>query len=477
MAEIDQNLAFEPATKIGELIKSKELSPVEITKLYLERIEKLDSNLNSYLTVTADIALSAAQKAETEVMGGGELGALHGIPISIKDLQMTKGVRTTGGSLAYKDRIPEADCAVVERVLKAGAIMLGKTNSPEFGLLGANENRLGDPCRNPWNVDRTSGGSSGGAGASIVAGLTSLATGGDGGGSIRIPASFNGIYGIKPTQGRVSSFSGALTSPLANYLSQQGPLTRTVKDSALLLQVLAGYDSRDPGSLRAPVPNFLDSATREISGLKIGWSPDYGYASVDSEVLSITESAANVFTELGCTVIESNLKLEGAFDTWFTLFAAGAFATQGHLLDDEKDPLTWYARYAIEHGSKTTGADYVKAVGERDRMIQLFEDEFEKFDIILSPTMAVTAFPTDAYPETIGGEEPYPNPEWGFLPFTHPINTIGYTAASVPCGFDTDGMPVGLHVLGKHGDEETVLAVSAAFEEAKPWIQHRPLLS
>ena len=477
MAEIDENLAFEPATRIGELIKSKELSPVEITKLYLERIEKLDSNLNSYLTVTADIALRAAQNAEDKLVNGDELGALHGIPISIKDLQMTKGVRTTGGSLAYKDRVPEADCAVVERVLEAGAIMLGKTNSPEFGLLGANENRLGDPCRNPWNVDRTSGGSSGGAGASIVAGLTSLATGGDGGGSIRIPASFNGTYGIKPTQGRVSSFSGVPGSPLANYTSQQGPLTRTVQDAALLLQVMAGYDSRDPGSLRSSVPNFLESVTRGVSGLKIGWSPDYGYAAVDSEVLTISESAANVFTELGCTVIESDIKLEGAFDTWFTLFAAGAYATQGHLLDDEEDPLTWYAKYTIEHGSKTTGSDYVRAVGERDRMIQLFADEFDKFDVILSPTMAVTAFLTDAYPETIGGQKPYPSPEWGFLPFTHPINTIGYTAASVPCGFDSDGMPVGLHIVGKPGDEETVLAVSAAFEEARPWIQHRPPIS
>ena len=326
-------------------------------------------------------------------------------------------------------------------------------------------------------MDRTSGGSSGGAGASIVAGLTSLATGGDGGGSIRIPASFNGTYGIKPTQGRVSSFSGVPGSPLANYTSQQGPLTRTVQDAALLLQVMAGYDSRDPGSLRSSVPNFLESVTRGVSGLKIGWSPDYGYAAVDSEVLTISESAANVFTELGCTVIESDIKLEGAFDTWFTLFAAGAYATQGHLLDDEEDPLTWYAKYTIEHGSKTTGSDYVRAVGERDRMIQLFADEFDKFDVILSPTMAVTAFPTDAYPETIGGQKPYPSPEWGFLPFTHPINTIGYTAASVPCGFDSDGMPVGLHIVGKPGDEETVLAVSAAFEEARPWIQHRPPIS
>ena len=186
MAGIDENLAFAPATELKELIANKKVSPVEITQLYLDRINTLDGQLNSYLTVTSELALESARKAEKAVVAGDELGPLHGIPISIKDLQMTKGVKTTGGSLAYKDRVPDADCAVVERVLSAGAIMLGKTNSPEFGLLGANENRLGDPCRNPWNPERTSGGSSGGAGASIIAGLTSLATGGDGGGSIRI---------------------------------------------------------------------------------------------------------------------------------------------------------------------------------------------------------------------------------------------------------------------------------------------------
>ena len=204
MADIDKDIAFAPATELKELIANREISPVEITQLYLDRIDSLDHQLNSYLTVTYDIALESAKKAEKAVIDGEKLGPLHGVPISIKDLQMTKGVKTTGGSFAYKDRVPDADCAVVERVLAAGAIMLGKTNTPEFGLLGANENKLGEPCRNPWNIERTSGGSSGGAAASVVAGLTSLATGGDGGGSIRIPASFSGTYGIKPTQGRVS---------------------------------------------------------------------------------------------------------------------------------------------------------------------------------------------------------------------------------------------------------------------------------
>ena len=477
MPNIDENLAFAPAVELRKLIVEKQVSPVEITELYLERMSRLDPQLNSYLTVTSDIALDAARKAEKAVIDGGNLGLLHGIPISIKDLQMTKGVRSTGGSLAYKDRIPDADCAVVERVLAAGAVMLGKTNSPEFGLLGANENRLGEPCRNPWNPERTSGGSSGGAGASIAAGLASLATGGDGGGSIRLPASFNGIYGIKPTQGRVSSYTGADAPAAANYTSQQGPMTRTVRDSALLLQVLSGYDARDVGSLRAKVPDFRSAVDRGIEGLRIGWSHDYGYADVDPEVAEISETGAKMFVELGCNVDTVDLTLEGAFDTWFTLFSSNAYLTQGHLLDDPDDPLTWYARWVIEAGSKITGADYAAAVGERDRMVQQFDDVFEKYDILLSPTMAVTAFSTEKYPEKINGQTPYPGPAWGFLPFTHPINTIGNAAASIPCGFDSDGMPVGLHIVGRYGDEQTVIAASAAFERARPWLQHRPQVS
>lgn len=477
MPNIDENLAFAPAVELRKLIVEKQVSPVELTELYLERMSRLDPQLNSYLTVTSDIALDAARKAEKAVVDGGTLGVLHGIPISIKDLQMTKGVRTTGGSLAYKDRIPDADCAVVERVLAAGAVMLGKTNSPEFGLLGANENRLGEPCRNPWNPERTSGGSSGGAGASIAAGLAALATGGDGGGSIRLPASFNGIYGIKPTQGRVSSYTGTDSPAAANYTSQQGPMTRTVRDSALLLQVIAGYDARDVGSFRAEVPDFRSAVDRGIEGLRIGWSHDYGYADVDPEVAEISETAAKMFVELGCNVDTVDLKLKGAFDTWFTLFSSNAYLTQGHLLDDLDDPLTWYAKWVIEAGSKTTGADYAAAVGERDRMIQQFDDVFEKYDILLSPTMAVTAFSTEKYPEKINGHTPYPGPAWGFLPFTHPINTIGNPAASIPCGFDSDGMPVGLHIVGRYGDEETVIAASAAFEDARPWLQYRPQVS
>ena len=226
---IDNELAFTPATELIELISSKKVSPIELTELYFERIDRLDSQLNSYLLLTRDEAIRTAKAAEKVVMRGDELGPLHGLPISIKDTQMTKGVATTSGSRVFKDRIPQNDAAVVERVRSAGAVVLGKTNAPEFGLVGTCENNLGDHGRNPWNTDCVPGGSSGGAAAAMAACLCPLATGGDGGGSIRIPASFCGIYGIKPTQGRVSGYSGAAGPPLANLFSQQGPMSRTVR--------------------------------------------------------------------------------------------------------------------------------------------------------------------------------------------------------------------------------------------------------
>jgi Asp-tRNA(Asn)/Glu-tRNA(Gln) amidotransferase A subunit family amidase len=471
MPSTDEELAFAPATELRGQIADGTVSPVEITELYLSRIERLDPQLNSYLTVTAEQAMEGARKAEQAVARGDELGPLHGIPISIKDLQMTAGVRTTGGSLAYKDRVPDANCAVVERVLAAGAVMLGKTNTSEFGLLGATENRLGGPCRNPWDTARISGGSSGGAGASLAAGLCSLATGSDGGGSIRIPASFSGVYGIKPTQGRVSGYSGLSGPASVNLISQNGPMSRTVRDSALLLQVMAGHDPRDHGSMREPVPDFQAAAGRGVEGLRIAWSKDYGYVAVEPEVATIAQRAASLFQELGCTVEETDLCLDGTSDTWLMLFAADTYLALGHLLDDPSDPLTWYARRTIEAGATYTASDYEGALVWRDGMIQQFAELFEDYDLLLSPTMAVTAFPVDNYPE------PAPGPGWSVLSFTHPINAVGLPAASVPCGFDSNGLPVGLQIVGRRGDEETVIAASAAFEQARPWAHHRPAVS
>ena len=471
---MDDNIAFAPASEQRQLIAGREISPVELTELYFRRIDELDSRLNSYLTLVRDEAVQTAKAAEKAVTRSEALGDLHGLPISIKDLEMTRGIRTTGGSLAFSDRVPDEDSIVVERVRRAGAIILGKTNTPEFGLLGLTENRLGDHCRNPWNTERTSGGSSGGAGAAVVAGLCSLATGSDGGGSIRIPASFCGVYGIKPTLGRVPRYAGANAPALANHFSQSGPMTRTVRDSALLLQVLAGHDPRDASSLREAPPDFVGALDRDVRGLRIAWSPDFGYAAVDPEVVEVTSRAARVFEGLGCSVSDPDLGLDSPFDVFSQLFSTNAYASYGNLLENQADLLTDYGRESIEHGAKFSGADYARALGYIDRLKSRFADLFESYDLLLSPTMAVTAFPVGHRLKEIDGKEVDP---WGFMPFSYPINMIGNPAASVPCGFSSDGMPIGLHIVGRLGDEATVLAASAAFERARPWIGQRPAVS
>ena len=471
----NDDLAFTSTTELRALIASGQVSPVEVTELYLSRIDRLDSRLNSYLTVTADHAIDSARRAEAAVARGGALGPLHGVPISIKDLELTRGIRTTGGSLAFRDRVPDEDSIVVERVRAAGAVILGKTNPPEFGLLGHTQNLLGDHCRNPWNTERTSGGSSGGAGAAVAAGLCSLATGSDGGGSIRIPSSFCGVYGIKPTQHRVPMYAGAASTGVFNMFSQSGPMTRTVADSAVLLQVMAGHDPRDAASLRDEPQDYIAATERGVDGLRLAWSPDFGFGAVDPEVVEITSRAARVFEDMGCELGDADLALDEPFDAFWTLFSGVVHGRYTAVLNEHRDELTDYALECIERGEALRASDYVSALGYVDVLKAQFADVFERYDLLLSPVMAVPAFPVGSPPAEIDGRsvEPFA----GAFPFTYPINMIGYTAASVPCGMSSEGLPIGLHVLGRPGDEATVLAASAAFERARPWAHLRPPVS
>ena len=314
MNSMGDDLAFAPAWQVREQIASKEISPLELVDLFLDRIETLNPKLNAYLRVTSEEARIQAAAAEKAVIRGDELGLLHGVPVSIKDLEATKGIPTTFGSAVFKGYVPNEDSLVVERIRQAGAIVLGKSNTPEFGLSGANENLLGDACRNPWNPGRTSGGSSGGAGAALAAGLCSLASGSDGGGSIRIPSSFCGVFGIKPTQWRVPRYGGVRDAkPPANQFSQSGSMARSVKDAAILLQILSGYDSRGPLSLRGEVPDFVSGLESGVREFRLGWSPDFGYSAVDPEVVELTSAAAMRFEQLGCEVEEARVDLEDPF--------------------------------------------------------------------------------------------------------------------------------------------------------------------
>ena len=470
----DDDLAFTPASELRRLIDYKQVSVAELTELYLRRIESLNPKLNAYLTVTGDEAMASARSADQDLSRGAAKGPFHGIPISIKDLELTKGIRSTMGSLVFKDHVPDMDAAMVERVRASGAIILGKTNTPEFGTSGTTENRLGDACRNPWNTERTTGGSSGGAGAAVAAGLCALATGSDGGGSIRIPSSFCGIYGIKPTQGRVPRYGG-VGRPVHSTLGQSGPMTRTVADSAALLQVLAGPDSRDVGCMRQQPPDFLAGLDRGVKGLKVAWSPDLGYAAVDREVVEVAGKGARVFEELGCTVEEGSVGLENPFPIFYDTFSVQLGASFGHLLEEHRGEMTGYALETIDRGLSLSGPDLSRTMQSVAELQAHMETFFETYDLLLTPTMAVPAFPVGKHPAVIGGRDVIPF--WGYTPFTFPFNMTMQTAASVPCGYSSDGMPIGLHIIGRRGEETTVLRASAAFEAARPWAGKRPPVS
>jgi aspartyl-tRNA(Asn)/glutamyl-tRNA(Gln) amidotransferase subunit A len=471
---MDADLCFASATGLSRLIRSREVSVVELTELFYRRIEELNPKLNAYLALCPDQAMAGARAAQEAVQRGDSLGPLHGIPISVKDLEMTKDIPTTLGSLVFRGRVPDVDSVVVERVRRAGAIILGKTNTPEFGLSGTTENKLGGACRNSWNTERTPGGSSGGAAAALATGMSTLATGSDGGGSIRIPASFSGVFGIKPSQGRVPRYGG-YGRPAANQFSQSGPMSRTVRDAAVLLQVMAGPDSRDPTSMREQPPDFMAGLDAGVRGWRIAWSANLGYATVDQEVARLTAEAARFFETLGATVEEPNLAIEDPFSAFWDIFATAAYTSYGHLLEDHRDDLTDYGLRALEHGAYLSGADLNRALLRVDQLRRQMEDFFDGYDLLLTPTMAVPAFPIEQRPSVIGGREV--EPFWGYLPFTFPINMTGQTAGSVPCGFSADGMPIGLHIIGPRGAEAKVLQASAAFEQARPWSDKRPQVS
>ena len=472
---MDSDLAFAPATDIRRMIANREISSAELTEFFFQRIDELNPQLNAYLALCPDQAMADARAADEAVRNGDPLGPLHGVPISVKDLELTKGVTTTMGSAVFRDRVPDIDSVVVERVKAAGAILLGKTNTPEFGQSGTTENLVSEACRNPWNTDYTPGGSSGGAGAALAAGLCTLATGSDGGGSIRIPSSFSGVTGIKPSQGRVPRYGG-YGGPAVNHFSQSGPMSRTVRDTAMLLQVLAGPDSRDANTMTDTPPDYLAALEGGVHGWRIAWSPDFGYAAVDPEVAEITQAAAQVFQQMGAHVEEAAPEVEGdPFPAFATVFGTASYTSYQNLYPERRDDLTHYVRATFDAAATLTAADLSRALAYVDRHKRRFADFFNDYDLLLTPAMAVTAFPIGEHPTRIAGREV--NQWWGYLPFTFPINMSGQPAASVPCGFSAAGLPVGLHLVGPAGAEGRVLRAMAAFEDAQTWAGRRPPVS
>ncbi len=465
----DHEVVWASALDLATRIRQKAISPVELMEVVLRRLDELNPRLNAFCLVAADQARAAARDAEVAVMKGEPLGPLHGVPVSIKDLVFTRGMRTTGGSRLFADLVPEQDAVPVGRLKAAGAIVIGKTTTSEFGHKAVTDSPLFGVTRNPWSLERTPGGSSGGAAAAVASGLGPLALGGDGGGSIRIPASFCGLVGFKPSFGRVPEYP---SFPGWEHLAHVGPLTRTVRDAAAVLDVIAGVDDRDPTSLPGEGGGHLDACARDVRGLHVAWSADLGYARVDPVVLALCENAAAEFENLGCHVEVVNPLWENLEETFGTMLAAQLHAAWGDQVAEREADVDPTLVKFLARGATVTTREYLQA---RARMRDFWQEALQflqRFDLLLTPTVAVPPFAAgEKPPREIDGEGVS---VLGWMPFTYPFNLTGQPAASVPAGWTAESLPVGVQIIGQRHADATVLAACAAYEAACPWSDRRP---
>ncbi len=471
------DLCFTPAVELAHLIRRRVLSPVEITRAVLERIERLNGRLGAYVLVHAERALEQARHAEQSVMTGQPLGPLHGVPVSIKDNLWTAGDRTTFGSRLLAEFVAPEDTASVAGLRAAGAIFVGRTNLPEFAWRGSTDNRLFGESRNPWDVTRTPGGSTGGGAAAVAAGLGPLALGSDGAGSIRIPASFCGLVGLKPTFGRVPMYPAAGGHELVAHVC---PLARTVRDVALMLNVIAGYDRRDPFALPDDGVDYVAAcdeplvAPRGGARIRMAWSPDLGFAPVEAETREMCAAAARAFADAGVDVDEASPDIGDPSSILKTLYGgaqAGAHAARPKEQKAQMDPeLVAYA----EASAELTVVEYLKALMARQTMVDALRKFFERYDLLLTPSLSMPAFPLGLVgPREVAGRE-VTHLGWTLC---YPFNYSGQPAVSVPAGWTASGLPVGLQIVGRRLEDALVLRAAATFEMLRPWAARRPLES
>lgn len=460
------DIAYASAERLGELYRRKALSPVEAATALFARIEALEQKLNAFVLIDREGALAAARAAEARFAKGEALGPLDGVPATIKDLVMMRGHPSRRGSRMV-DPVPDAeDGPATARLREAGAVILGKTTSPEFGWKAIGDSPLTGITRNPWNLERTPGGSSAGAAAACAAGMAPLHVGSDGAGSIRIPSAFTGIFGIKATFGRVPAYPPSTMGLLSNV----GPMVRHVRDAALMLNALSRADHRDPYSLPAEGTDWLAGIEDGVKGLRIAYSPDLGHARVDPEIAACCAAAARRFAELGAQVEEVGDVFPPPREALWTLWAAGTawllagFPTDKHELCDPG------LRAMAEEGARITGADYVAADLARTALGTRMAEFHRRYDLLLTPMMPVPALP-------VGQDLNDPSVEKSWIdwsPFSYPFNMTRQPAASVPCGLTGAGLPIGLQIVGPLYAENRVLRAARAFEATQP--QRRPPL-
>lgn len=464
----DVDLCFTPATELSRLIRTRALSPVEIVRAAIARSEALNPALNAICTPTFDTAMAAARAAEAAVMRGEPLGLLHGIPTTIKDVALTRGVRTMSGSQLYRDRVPDIDHAHVERLRDAGAIILGKTTTSEFGWKGNGDSPVTGITHNPWKHGRNAGGSSAGAAVCAAAGIGPIHQGSDGAGSVRMPAAFCGVFGMKPSYGRIPYWP----MPNNGAISHIGPLARTVADGALMLQAMAGPDDRDVSSLEAQPDDYLGRLDEGIAGLRVAFTPDLGYLTVDDEVAAPVRAAVAAFQDLGCTVEEVEPGWGDPIAMEHCLFTGSFAGMIGHLLDEWADRFEPGLVALTRHGLRYSAADFCRAQGERLQYYDKVHAFFQRYDLLLTPSLSVAAFDATRLIPAHWEQHPWDWLRWAG--FSYPFNLTWLPAATCPCGFTPEGLPVGLQIVGGRFHDLRVLQAARAFEQARPWAALRP---
>ncbi|WP_248964862.1 amidase [Sphaerisporangium perillae] len=460
-------LFYLSAVEMLELLRARQISAAELTEAHLRRIGEVGGEVNAIVTLVADRALDEARRLDEGLARGHWQGPLHGLPIAFKDLTDTAGIRTTYGSPLFAEHVPQADALVVRRARAAGAITIGKTNTPEFGTGSHTVNEIFGATRNPYDPSRSAGGSSGGAAAALASGMVALADGSDMGGSLRNPASFCNVVGLRPTPGRVPD-----ASPTSAWftLSVAGPMARTVGDAALLMSVISGFAPTSPFAIREDGSRFAGPLDPRVEGLRVAWSPDLGGLPVDPETAAVTARAPGVLAGLGAKVEEVRLDLSDAEDAFRTYRAWHYASTFGDLPQDRLGPnVAWN----VEQGRKVTGADLARAERLRSGLFQRMNAFFDTFDVLIAPVSQVPPFPVDQpYVTEVAGT---PMPDYlAWMRSAYWISVLHAPAASVPCGFTPGGLPVGVQIVGRPWEDLTVLRTAYAFEQATGHGARRP---
>ncbi len=469
----DRDLCFTPATELARLFRARKASPLEVMQAVLARIDSVNPAVNAYVTVAREQALHAARRATAALKKtGAPLPPLHGVPVSIKDLTPTKGIRTTWGSKIYEHHVPTEDALIVGRLKAAGAIVLGKTNTPEFGAGGNTFNAVFGATRNPWNPALTCGGSSGGAAVALATGMGPIAQGSDLGGSLRTPAAFCGVVGFRTTPGLIPKYPVELAW---DSLAVTGPMARTVADTALMLSAVAGPDDRAPLSYDVDVREFTRAVKApSVKGWRVAWTPDLnGLIPVDDEVARVAEGATRIFRSLGAKVQTACPDFSELNDIVLGTRGLTMVAAHADKLPEWREQMQKGLVWNIEQGLTLTPRDIARAEKARTTLWQRVRVFMDTHELLILPTVAVAPFPVEQpYPTEINGRPLDNYTQWFFL--TYGITVTGLPVISVPCGFTKSGLPVGLQVVGRRRQEAMVLRAAAAFEAAAPWADTIP---